>query len=154
MKKKKYGLLTILFFIVGLIIYLTGLMLLFGTGFNKGSLFNTLFKGITLSDEIILKMKITGTILFIIGFIIFMISIVLLYKNDKIQDNNYNLIIEGKADVITIIVMTYLMIFMLVVCLLYNQYIGALLFGVCIIVQSILNWILIKYYNKRYKKKK
>ena len=143
MKKKKYGLLTILFFVVGLIIYLTGLMLLFGTGFNKGSLVNLLFKGVALSDDTILKMKITGTVLFIIGFIIFMISIVLLYKNDKIQDNNFNLIIEGKADVITIIVMTYVMIFMLVVCLLYNQYVGALLFGVSIIIQSLLNWILI-----------
>ncbi len=153
MKKKKYGLLTILFFIVGLFIYLTGLMILFGTGFNKGSIVSKLFKGLTLSDEIIFKMKITGTVLFILGFIIFMIAIVLLYKNDKIQDNNYNLIIEGKADVITIIIMTYLMIFMLVVCLLFNQYIGALLFGICIIVQSIINWILIKYFNKKYKKK-
>ncbi len=139
MKKKKYGLLTILFFIVGLIIYLSGLMLLFGTGFNKGSLVSVLFKGITLTDEVILKLKITGTILFVIGFIIFMIAIVLLYKNDKIQDNNYNLIIEGKADVVTIIIMTYVMIFMLVVCLLYNQYIGALLFGICIVVQNIIN---------------
>lgn len=154
MKKKKYGILTILFFVVGLIIYLSGLMLLFGTGFNKGSLVNILFKGMTLSEETILKMKITGTILFIIGFIVFMISIVLLYKNDRIQDNNYNLIIEGKADVITIIVMTYIMIFMLVICLLYNQYVGALLFGVCIIIQSIINWILIKYFSKSFKKKK
>jgi hypothetical protein len=153
MKKKKYGLLTILFFIVGLIIYLSGLMLLFGTGFNKGSLVSVLFKGITLTDEVILKLKITGTILFVIGFIIFMIAIVLLYKNDKIQDNNYNLIIEGKADVVTIIIMTYVMIFMLVVCLLYNQYIGALLFGICIVVQSIVNWALISYFNKKHKKK-
>ena len=153
MKKKKYGLLTILFFIVGLIIYLSGLMLLFGTGFNKGSLVNVLFRNMTLTEEVILKLKITGTILFVIGFIIFMIAIILLYKNDKIQDNNYNLIIEGKADVVTIIIMTYVMIFMLVVCLLYNQYIGALLFGVCIVIQSIVNWILMKYFNKKYKKK-
>lgn len=153
MKKKKYGLLTILFFIVGLFIYLTGLMILFGTGFNKGAIVSKLFKELTLSDEIIFKMKITGTVLFVLGFIIFMIAIVLLYKNDKIQDNNYNLIIEGKADVITIIIMTYVMIFMLVVCLLFNQYVGALLFGICIIVQSVINWILIKYFNKKYKKK-
>ena len=79
----------------------------------------------------------------------FMIAIVILYKDNEIKENNLNLIIEGKADVLTIIFMTYIMIFMLVLCLLFDEIIGALLFGLTIIIQSILNTILIKYYSKR-----
>lgn len=132
-KKKKIKTLTILFFIMGLILYLSGLLILFGTSvyFNINIL------------------KIIGAALFLIGFIMFMISIVILYKDNEIKENNLNLIIEGKADVLTIIFMTYIMIFMLVLCLLFDEIIGALLFGLTIIIQSILNTILIKYYSKR-----
>ena len=79
-------------------------------------------------------------------------SIVFSWNNNVIY-NKRNLIIEGKADVITLIVMTYVMIFMVVVCLLYDELIGALLFGVTIIIQTTLNSILISYYSKMYKKK-
>ena len=98
-------------------------------------------------------MKILGAILFIIGFIIFMIAVVLLYKNNNVSDNARNLIIEGKADVITLIIMTYIMIFMIVICLVYDEIIGALLFGVTIVLQTIINSILISYYSKMYKRK-
>ena len=99
------------------------------------------------------NVKLIGGLLFLIGFIVFMIAVVLLYKNNNVIDNTRNLIIEGKADVITLIVMTYVMIFMVVVCLLYDELIGALLFGVTIIIQTTLNSILISYYSKMYKKK-
>lgn len=132
-KKKKIKTLTILFFIVGLILYLSGLLLLFGAS----AYFNLNY------------LKVIGALLFIIGFIMFMIAIVILYKDNEIKENNLNLIIEGKADVLTIIFMTYIMIFMLVLCLLFDEIIGALLFGLTIIIQSILNTILIKYYSKR-----
>ena len=82
-----------------------------------------------------------------------MIAVIFLYKNDNIQENTVNLIIEGKADVITLIVMTYVLIFMIVICLLYNELIGALLFGITIIIQSVVNTILIRYYSKSYKRK-
>ena len=94
-----------------------------------------------------------GTLLlFVVGFVIFMISVILLYKDNKILEDSKNLIIEGKADVITIIIMTYVLIFMLVICLIFDEVIGALLFGLSILIQSIVNSILINYYNKSYKK--
>jgi hypothetical protein len=44
-----------------------------------------------------------------------------------------------------------LSVFMLVVCLMFDQVIGALLFGIAILIQNVLNAILIKYFshNKR-----
>lgn len=132
-KKKKIKTLTVLFFIMGLILYLSGLLLLFGASvyFNINIL------------------KILGFILFLIGFLMFMVSIVILYKDNEIKENNLNLIIEGKADVLTIIFMTYIMIFMLVLCLIFDQILGSLLFGITIIIQSVLNTVLIKYFSKR-----
>ena len=94
-------------------------------------------------------MKLYGLVLFLIGFVIFMVSVVLLYKNNEITENVRELVIEGKADVITIVVMTYVLIFMLVVCLLFDEVIGALLFGIAILIQSILNTVLIKYFKNR-----
>ena len=132
-KKKKIKTLTILFFIMGLVLYLSGLLLLFIASIY----FNLNF------------LKIIGASLFLIGFIMFMVAIIILYKDNEIKENNLNLIIEGKADVLTIIFMTYIMIFMLVLCLIFDEIIGALLFGITIIIQSALNTILIKYYSKR-----
>ena len=132
-KKKKIKTLTILFFIMGLVLYLSGLLLLFIASIY----FNLNF------------LKIIGAALFLIGFIMFMVAIIILYKDNEIKENNLNLIIEGKADVLTIIFMTYIMIFMLVLCLIFDEIIGALLFGITIIIQSVLNTILIKYYSKR-----
>ncbi len=132
-KKKKTKTLTIILFVIGLVLYLGGLLLLFGSSvyFNLNSL------------------KVLGSILFLIGFVMFMIAIVVLYRDNEIKENNLNLIIEGKADVLTIIFMTYIMIFMLVICLVFDEIIGALLFGLTIILQSVINTILIKYFTKR-----
>lgn len=151
--KRKISIFTILLFVLGLVMYLTGLFLLFGSGISTTSFSSLFFSNIPLTTELLGKMKIAGAILFLVGFILFMISVILLYKNDTIQENNVHLIIEGKADVITLIIMTYIMIFMIVICLLYNELIGALLFGITIIIQSVLNTLLIKYYNKSYKRK-
>lgn len=152
-KRRKTSILTMLLFVIGLVIYLVGLLLLFSSGISKTFVSNIIFKDIILGNTTIRNMKLIGAVMFAIGFIIFMISIVLLYKNDEIQEDNKNLIIEGKADVITLIVMTYVMMFMVVICLLYNELIGALLFGITIVIQSVLNSLLIRYFNKSYRKK-
>lgn len=147
-KKKKINVLTILFFVIGLVLYLLGILLLFSSVLKNVSVFKDLFTNIDISN-----VKMAGGCFFLIGFVIFMISVILLYKNNTVIDNTRNLIIEGKADVITLIIMTYVMIFMVVICLIYDEIIGALLFGISIIIQTIVNNILISYYSKSYRKK-
>lgn len=142
-----------LFFVIGLVLYLTGIILLFSSSLKKIPLLEAFFSNIDYTSNVLNSMKLTGGILFFVGFIIFIIAVILLYKNNEVKDNTRSLIIEGKADVITLIVMTYVMIFMIVLCLLCDQVIGALLFGIAIIVQTLINTILIKYYNNEYKKK-
>ncbi len=153
MKKKKVNIVSVILFIIGLILYLIGLFFLLGFGIRNSHLAKYFFSDGMLTAEVAMRFKVAGVILFTVGFVIFMISIISLYKNDGIKEDNLNLIIEGKADVITIIIMTYVMIFMIVLCLLFEQLIGALLFGITIVIQSIVNWILIKYYNNSYHKK-
>lgn len=149
-KKGKIGFFTIFFFIFGLVLYLGGLFLLFGSSIGKLSYVQKYIKYLpSLVSSSTGNVKIYGLILFLVGFFLFMISVVFLYKNNKFQEDNKNLIIEGKADIITIIVMTYVLIFMLVICLVFDELIGALLFGISIVFQSILNSALISYYNKR-----
>lgn len=152
-KKRKTSMLTMLFFAIGLVMYLTGMILLFCSSLKKIPLLEAFFSNVNLNSNILNSMKLVGGLLFLIGFIIFIIAVILLYKNNEVQDSTRSLIIEGKADVITLIVMTYIMIFMIVVCLLTDQIIGALLFGITIIVQTIINAILIRYYSNDYKRK-
>ena len=152
-KKKKSNGFIIFIFIVGLITYLSGLLLLLSSSFKKAEFIRIFNANIMVTSDMITKLKILGIILFLGGFLLFLIAVIFLYKDDRIQENNVNLIIEGKADVITIIVMTYVMIFMLVVCLIFNEYVGALLFGVTIVVQTIINSLLIRLYNTSYKRK-
>lgn len=152
-KKRKTSMLTMLFFAIGLVMYLTGMILLFCSSLKKIPLLEAFFSNVNLNSNILNSMKLVGGLLFLIGFIIFIIAVILLYKNNEVQDSTRNLIIEGKADVITLIVMTYVMIFMIVVCLLTDQIIGALLFGITIILQTIINAILIRYYSNDYKRK-
>ena len=78
-----------------------------------------------------------------------MVSVININKEEKIKENVKDLIVEGRADVITIIVMTYVLIFMLVVCLIFDEVIGALLFGIAILIQSVLNNFLLRYYRKK-----
>ena len=148
-KNKKQKKLTILFFAIGLILYLVGFILLFSSTLSTTNIGKTIFNKLYLNSTSLQIMKIIGAVLFFIGFIIFMIAIILLYRTNEIKENNINLIIEGKADVITLIFMIYVMVFMLVICLIANELIGALLFGITIIIQSVLNSILIKYYSKK-----
>ena len=150
--RKKNGL-AVVFFVIGLIVYILGLFLLFGTSLERISFIKSIMSHIPfIFDKSTSIIKLYGGILFIIGFVIFMISVILLYKDNKILEDSKNLIIEGKADVITIIIMTYVLIFMLVICLMFDEVIGALLFGIAILIQSIVNTVLINYYNKNYKK--
>lgn len=152
-KKRKTSMLTMLFFVIGLVLYLTGIILLFSSSLKKIPLLEAFFSNIDYTSNVLNSMKLVGGILFFVGFIIFIVAVILLYKNNDVKDNTRSLIIEGKADVITLIVMTYVMIFMIVLCLLCDQVIGALLFGIAIIIQTIINTILIKYYSNEYKKK-
>ena len=151
-KKKSSGL-TIFIFVFGLIMYLSGLLLLLSSSIKKAGFIRIFNSNVVVTSDMIVKLKILGAVLFLVGFLIFLLAVILLYKEDKIQENNVNLIIEGKADVITIIVMTYVMIFMLVVCLVFNEYVGAFLFGLAIVIQTIINSILMRLYNKSYKRK-
>ena len=148
-QKKKNKIYLIVGFICGLIIYLVGLFLLFGASLTRLEGIKKILPDIILTRSTLLSIKIFGAILFLIGFVIFMISVILLYKEDKIKENDKELIIEGRADVITIIVMTYVLIFMLVICLIFDEVIGALLFGVAILIQSVLNNFLLQYYRKK-----
>ena len=153
MKKKdnKLQIITTCGFIFGLVLYLSGLFLIFGTTLSKLDFAREFFYKLPLTNNIVDNMKLYGCIMFFIGFTIFIISVVLLYKNNKITESNKELIIEGQADVITLLVMSYVLIFMLVVCLMFDQVIGALLFGIALLIQNLLNAILIKYFshNKR-----
>lgn len=147
-KKRKLSTFNMLVFVVGLVIYLTGLLLLFIAGISRTSFADIFLSKVELTTQLIANLKTTGLVLFVSGFIIFIIAVIFLYKNNHIQENNTNLIIEGKADVITLIIMTYVMLFMMVICLVYNELIGALLFGVSVIIQSLINSILIWYFSK------
>ena len=148
-KKKKIKVSYVIGFISGLIIYLIGLFLLFGASLVKLESVKNFIPDVLLTRGTIGNIKILGVVLFLIGFIIFMISVINLYKEEKIKENVKDLIVEGRADVITIIVMTYVLIVMLIICLLLEEVIGALLFGIAILIQSVLNTCLIKYFKKR-----
>lgn len=152
-KKRKTSLVTMLFFGIGLVLYLTGIILLFSSSLKKIPFLKAFFSNIDYNSNVLNSMKLIGGILFFVGFFLFLLSIVFLYKNNEVKDNARSLMIEGKADVITIIVMTYIMIFMIVICLLCDQVIGALLFGITIIIQTLVNSFLIKYYSREFKKK-
>ncbi len=152
-KQRKIKTFTILLFVIGLVIYLVGLLLIFGSTIGKTSFVSLFFSNAQFDLIVINRMKLIGCSLFVVGFVLFMMSIIFLYKNNEIYEDNKNLIIEGKADVITLIVMFYVMMFMVVICLIYNEIIGALLFGVTIIIQCLLNAGLIRYFNKNYNKK-
>ena len=149
LKKKKNKIYLITGFICGLITYLVGLFLLFGASLTRLEGVKRILPDIIITRSTILSIKIFGAVLFLIGFVIFMISVILLYKEDKIKENVKELIIEGRADVITIIVMTYILIFMLVICLIFDEVIGALLFGIAILIQSVLNNFLLRYFRKK-----
>lgn len=150
-KDKKLQLITTISFVVGLILYISGLFLIFGTSISKLEFARNFFSKIPITSSIVDNMKLYGSILFIVGFIVFIISVILLYKNNKITESTKELIIEGQADVITLMVMSYVLIFMLVVCLMFDQIIGALLFGIALLIQNIMNTLLLKYFsnNKR-----
>ena len=116
-KKKKIKVSYVIGFISGLIIYLIGLFLLFGASLVKLDSVKNFLPDILLTRGTISNVKILGVVLFLIGFIIFMFSVINLYKEEKIKENVKDLIVEGRADVITIIVMTYVLIVMLIVVL-------------------------------------
>ena len=137
-----------LLFVIILISYLVGLFILvYASVTKKGLLFDA-----NLTSNDFRMMKIVGLVIFAVGFTVFMISIIKLYQTEDMGENNFSLIIEGKADVITIIMMTYILIVMMVLCLIFDELIGAVLFGIAIIIQNVLNNILVRYYNKKVKK--
>ena len=130
-------------FSIGIIIYLVGLFLLFGSAISNTNVLNKYF-----SIKTIHALKIVGAVMFLIGFCIFIYSLAIIYKKNYILEKNKDLVIEGKADVITFIVMYFIELLMLVICLIFDEFIGALLFGLVIIIQSVLNSFLIKYFSK------
>lgn len=152
-KESKLFTYTSISFSIGLILYLTGLILMFGTNISRlNSAKQFLFK-FALTNNIVENMKLYGALLFLIGFVIFIVSVILLYKNNKIMESTKELIIEGQADVITLIVMSFVLIIMLFMCLLFDQLIGALLFGVALLIQNIVNGVLLRYFSRNTKKR-
>ena len=147
-KDKKKQIIMTCTFIFGMVLYLSGLFLIFGTSFKQFTILKDFFAKLPLTSNVINNMRLYGVIFFFIGFAIFIMSVILLYKNNKITESTKELIIEGQADVITLLVMSYVMVFMLVLCLMFDQIIGALLFGIALLVQNILNAILIKYFSR------
>lgn len=133
------------FLIVGLVMYLTGLVLLIIYVLSN----NNILGFLKFTNNVLSLIKILGIVLFVIGFILFIVAIVKYYKDNAIGDSNKDLIIEGKADVITIMCTTYIMLIMLVLCLVFNQVLGAILFAILIGLQSLINSILLKYFSKR-----
>ena len=144
-KKDKYDTVFSTFFIVGLVMYLTGILLLAFYVLEN----NNIFKLFDFTNNILHLIKILGVILFFIGFLLFIISVIKFYKNNNTIDSNKELIIEGKADVITIMVTTYIMLIMLVICLIFDQVLGAVLFAILIFLQSVINSGLFWYYSKK-----
>ena len=134
-------------FTIGIIIYLVGLFLLFGSAISNINILSRYF-----SFKTINILKIVGAVLFLVGFLMFIYSLAVIYKKNYILEKNKDLVIEGKADVITLVVMYFVELLMLVICLIFDEYIGALLFGLVIIIQSILNSVLIRYFSKGGKK--
>ena len=147
-KNKKSKSLASVAFAGGLIIYLAGLFMILASSLSNLTIVKKILIFLSLSRQSLSTMRNFGIILFFVGFVIFIWALIILYKNNEIFESNRNLIIEGKADVITIVIMTYVLIFMLVICLLFNELIGALLFGITLVVQNIVNSMLIKYYTK------
>ena len=138
MKKNKISMAS---FIIGVVLYLSGLFFLMVSTLSHTAV-------IHIANEADVLFLMIGIVLFTIGFTLFMMAVVYFYKHEKIRENYKDLIAEGKADVITIMIMTYIMVIMLVLCLLFDQLIGALLFGVTLFIQSILNSLLLRYFNK------
>lgn len=142
-KSVNYNLLFKCCFVLGLILYLGGLFLIFGSSFKSLKILS-LFGGMDAAQSV----KLIGIILFAVGFFMFLAGLVYFYKSNKLFEQNKDLIIEGKADMITIMVMTYLMIFMVIICIILDELVGALLFGICIVVQSVINMVLLKVFSK------
>lgn len=138
MKKNKISMAS---FIIGVVLYLSGLFFLMVSTLSHTAV-------IHIANEADVLFRMIGIVLFTIGFTLFMMAVVYFYKHEKIRENYKDLIAEGKADVITIMIMTYIMVIMLVLCLLFDQLIGALLFGLTLFIQSILNSLLLRYFNK------
>jgi len=130
-------------FVLGILLYVCGLFLLFVSSFKS-----TKIMAMFHSSNAVTVFKVISISAFAIGFFIFLLGLVHFYKSNKLFDQNKDLIIEGKADMITIVVMTYLMIFMVIICIILNVLIGALLFGICIVVQSVVNMCLLLYFRK------
>ena len=130
-------------FVLGIVLYVCGLFLLL-VSFFKSSKITAMFH----SSTAVTVFKVISISAFAIGFFIFVLGLVYFYKSNKLFDQNKDLIIEGKADMITIVIMTYLMIFMVIICIILDELIGALLFGICIVVQSVVNMCLLLYFRK------
>ena len=70
-KKRKTNMLTMLFFAIGLVMYLTGIVLLFCSSLKNVPLLKAFFSNVNLTSNIVNSMKLVGGILFFVGFIIF-----------------------------------------------------------------------------------
>ena len=63
-KKRKTNMLTMLFFAIGLVMYLTGIVLLFCSSLKNLPLLKAFFSNVTLSNNMVNSMKLVGGLLF------------------------------------------------------------------------------------------
>ena len=81
-KDKKMQVAMTFSFVLGMVLYLSGLFLIFGTSLSKMEWAKNFFANFPLTNNVIDNMKLYGCILFLIGFVVFIISVILLYKNN------------------------------------------------------------------------
>ena len=79
-KKRKLSVLAMLCFVLGLVLYLAGIIMLFSSSLRQVPVFEAFFSNAMNFGNV----KLIGGLLFLIGFIVFMIAVVLLYKNNNI----------------------------------------------------------------------
>ena len=84
-KKRKTSLVTMLFFGIGLVLYLTGIILLFSSSLKKIPFLKAFFSNIDYNSNVLNSMKLIGGILFFVGFFLFLLSVVFLYKNNEVK---------------------------------------------------------------------
>ena len=129
-------------FMVGFMLDVIGLILILSSTLKNISLLSNI------NSNIISMLKIVGGILFGIGLIICIIGLVMIYKYDNVIDKRRDLVIEGKAGIITILIMNVVLLLLFVMCILMDEYFAAILFGLALLILNVLNRVLIAIFSK------
>ena len=135
MKKEHHKKLTTL----GLSLYLSGFFLIAFIYFDRLKFFKFI--------ENPKHLSFIAFILLIVGFVILGFELLHFYKYTTVVKQKEELIIEGKINIINIILINYLTLFMTILCLLFKQYIAIFLFVISLLIINVSNFLLKKYYK-------